>query len=157
MSTDTGLEEKTWIGEQAPTIATAALPVQIQQSHYRNTLDVEGILTEGAKGAWLLRHRLRKRAAWECQGRVCITFPQHLLCALPVIRREKESTGAKGWVQNAWERYENLGRMRRNLGDNCAPSMGSGSILSCTGTSHKQDYFMQTLLTLQAPSVSSSP
>lgn len=119
--------------------------------------DLESILDEGAKGARLLGHSLRKCAAWECQGDVYITSPRNLLCAHPVIQRGKESKRAKAWVWNAWQSYENLGRMRRNLGDNCGTSMVCGSILSCTGTSHKQDCFMHTLLTLQAPSGSFSP
>lgn len=73
-----------------------------------------------------------------------------------LTQRGKESSRAKGCMRNAWQRYENLGRMRRNSGDNCRTSMGCGSILFCMGTSHKQDCFMHTLLTLQAPSLSSS-
>lgn len=73
-----------------------------------------------------------------------------------LTQRGKESSRAKGCMWNAWQRYENLGRMRRNSGDNCRTSMGCGSILFCMGTSHKQDCFMHTLLTLQAPSLSSS-
>lgn len=47
MSTDIGPEEKTWRGEQAPAVAGSCSSVHIQQSHYRNMLDLEGILAAG--------------------------------------------------------------------------------------------------------------
>lgn len=94
MSTEIGPEEKTWTGEQAPTIAgncrsPCPNPAEPLQKH-AGSGEHPWCRSKRSTAFW---DSLLRETAWECQGHVYVTFPQHLLCAHPEGEWEHKSQG----------------------------------------------------------------